>query len=202
MEKSTVSKVKHNYNELTKLLTELTHLNNINGLLEWDQNVMLPSGSTDSRSKQLEALAGVLHEKRTSKELETLINSLVNEDLKELNEYDRAVVRDAKRNFDRTIKIPKSLAQEEARLQGQGLEIWVNARKENNFSKFAPIIKRWIELLKEKSHYIDPKADPYDVCIDNFERGTTSTRIKEIFEEIKQPLVKLIADIKNQTNTG
>ncbi len=77
-------------------LAEINHLESIRGLLEWDQvwifisitiilsanwhntnqQVMMPAGADALRGKQNAVIAGVVHDKKISKELQTLIEEL------------------------------------------------------------------------------------------------------------------------------
>jgi Zn-dependent M32 family carboxypeptidase len=45
-------------------------------LVGWDEMVLMKSGSSEARNQQKAALAAVIYEKETSKELEDLLQSL------------------------------------------------------------------------------------------------------------------------------
>ena len=53
------------WSSLTQRLEELQHLGGILGLLEWDQQTMMPSGSASLRGAQLATLSALHHEKLT-----------------------------------------------------------------------------------------------------------------------------------------
>jgi Zn-dependent M32 family carboxypeptidase len=42
---------------------------------------------------------------------------------------------------------------------------------------------------------MDPTSDPYDVCIDTFERGMRADVIRPLFAAVKPVLVEMIAKI-------
>jgi carboxypeptidase Taq len=65
------------------------------------------------------------------------------------------------------------------------LQAWVEARKASDFSIFAPYLQQWVDLNKQKAKHIDPTADPYDVLLDDYEKGMTSKRLDEIFDEVR-----------------
>jgi Zn-dependent M32 family carboxypeptidase len=55
---------------------------------------MMPPKGNDARGKQMAALAGILHEKKTNSHLGQLIQHLlVNDTSNTLNEWEQAVVR-------------------------------------------------------------------------------------------------------------
>jgi len=52
-----------------------------------------------------------------------------------------------------------------------------------------------VSLLKEIAHHIDPNKPVYDVLLEDYERGFTTSQIDKIFQELKdglQPLLKKI----------
>jgi Zn-dependent M32 family carboxypeptidase len=60
----------------------------------------------------------------------------------------------------------------------------VSARKESDFSKFAPFLQQWVDVNKQKAAAIDPSAPAYNVLLDDYEKGMTSARLDEIFAEV------------------
>ena len=63
---------------------------------------------------------------------------------------------------------------------------WVKARDEADFSQFAPVLQEWVDLLKKYATAIDSSRPIYDVLLDDFEKGMTSSRLDEIFTEVTQ----------------
>ena len=57
------------YTQLKAELSEIAALGGIEGLLSWDQAAMLPPGAQELRAKQMAALAGVIHARKTATEL-------------------------------------------------------------------------------------------------------------------------------------
>lgn len=64
------------------------------------------------------------------------------------------------------------------------LQKWVKARDEADFSQFAPVLQEWVDLLKKYARAIDSSRPIYDVLLDDFEKGMTSSRLDEIFTEV------------------
>ena len=89
------------YTKLKVKLKEIECLNGIRGLVGWDEMVLMKSGSSDARNQQKAVLAAVIYEKETSPELGDLIESLESQcDNNVENNYDRAVIREAKRDYN------------------------------------------------------------------------------------------------------
>jgi carboxypeptidase Taq len=179
------------YQELIVKLEERSRLEGIMGIMHWDQEVIMPSGATDARSKQMATLAGVIHEKSIDPEFGNLINKIK---IKEFTDIEQCNVNEAKRIFELETKIPKVLVQEMAELSSRGHQIWAKAREENNL----------IALKKKWASYAFPDLDPYDANIDLYERGMRMERITPIFEQLKEkliPLIKAIGNSKNEIDT-
>ncbi len=184
------------YQKLTSRLEELTSLNGIAGILHWDQEVIMPPGGVEFRAKQMSTLAGILHEKSTDPEIGDWLCDIEARATNEFDCYQAANIREARRDYEREIKVPKKLAQEMAELSATGRQIWVKARQENRFIDFAPSIKRWIDLRKEWAFYVDPDKSAYDTNIDVYERGGSTAKFEDIFEKVKKELIPLVREIQ------
>ena len=92
--------------KLTDRFTELMRLNYISTLLEWDARTNLPKseGAAKGRSEQIALIAAISHKKLISSKTAELIKKAENE--KNLNLIDSALLREAKRKYDKAIKIP------------------------------------------------------------------------------------------------
>ena len=186
------------YTELVAKLTEIEKLIGVKLLLGWDEKVMLSPGSSAARNDQKSAISGVIYEKQTSPILYQIISDLLKDDLSVLpSDYERAIVRDAYRDYELNSRKSKSIAMREAEVEGRGYQIWAEARAENNFNKFAPVLQEIIKLKMEIGSITHPHLSPYDANIDMFERGMSTKRLNEIFNTVEKELVPLIKSIGN-----
>ena len=188
------------YRQLTERLEEISRLGGVMGTMHWDQEVIMPSGSAEARAKQMAALAGVLHEKSTDPQLGEWLETLHAEGPANFDAHQWCNIREAKHDYDLETRVPKKLVQELAELSSRGHPIWAKAREDNNFSDFAPTLKRFVTLKTEWAKCVFPDLAPYDANIDNFERGTTMAEITPIFDALKARLVPLIQKIKDRNN--
>jgi len=185
------------YQDLADKLRDVAALEGAAGLLSWDEMVMMPPEAAAVRGKQKAALAGVLHEQSTSPDLGKLIHALSAANKDEFNDYEKAVIELARRDFKRKSSITKDLAKEIAELESSAMQAWVEARKASDFSKFAPFLERWVSISRTKASMIDPSRPPYDVLMEEFEPGMTSARIDEIFAELKAGVVPLLEELRS-----
>ncbi|GAB4814416.1 hypothetical protein N2152v2_001462 [Parachlorella kessleri] len=192
--------VNETYEALAKKLKEVSALAGVQGLLGWDEMVMMPAGAAASRAAQKKALAGVLYDKQVDKEIGELLAKLQAANLEEagLDAFQQANIREAARDYKKVTAVTKDIAQKEAELESHGYQTWVKARQESDFSQFAPVLTEWIELRKEKARLIDPSREVYDVNLDDYEKGMTAARLDEIFSQVKAGLVPLLAEIRSR----
>eukprot|EP00171_Calliarthron_tuberculosum_P003187 IDg3187t1 len=115
------------YNALAALLREVSSLDAALGILGWDEQTMMPNGSSEARGRQKAAIAGVSHEKSTSAELGKAIAACEEVIDKLPNEYARANVRDARKSYDEKTKVSKTLAMEREEAETAGFSAWVTA---------------------------------------------------------------------------
>uniref|UniRef100_A0A7S1WYZ1 Carboxypeptidase n=1 Tax=Tetraselmis chuii TaxID=63592 RepID=A0A7S1WYZ1_9CHLO len=193
---STDGSLTQDYGDLCSRLKTIAHLEGVSGLLGWDELVMLPSGAAACRSSQKEALAGVIYEKKTEPEIGRLLEKLLPK-MEAMDPNSAAVVREAERDYKRLTAISKGMAEKMARLESEGYQSWVAARKSGDFSKFAPVLQEWVKLTRERCAIIDPSRPAYDVCLDDFEKGMTSDRLDTIFSTLRASLVPLIKDLRS-----
>ncbi|GIM05840.1 hypothetical protein Vretimale_10263 [Volvox reticuliferus] len=186
------------YEALCERLKEISTIHGINGLLDWDEMVMMPPGAAGSRGTQKAVLAGVLYDKETDPQLGALLDVLKAAPADSLDAVQAAVVRDAAREYVKRTALPKDLAQRIAKLKTEAYAAWVKAKTESDFSVFAPLLKQWIEISKEKARLIDPTKPVYDVLLDDYEKGATSARLDQVFTQVREGLVPLIAEIKSR----
>lgn len=186
------------FNEFKKKLIEIRRLQSTAALLHWDQQVYMPPGGADERSKTIAALVGLIHQKFISKEFERNL-LILKKKQSVLNSKQKAVVREVWRDFSREKKIPQKFVEELAQATSIGHNIWKEARKKSDFNLFAPQLKKIIRLKRREAEYVGYKNSPYDALLDVYEPGVTSEEISITFFELRAFLVSFIKKIKNSS---
>jgi carboxypeptidase Taq len=161
--------------------------------LEWDQQVMMPPRGLEQRAQQLSALASVVHGLQADPGFGELIARLEAAD--GLPEEVRADVREARRAFDRAVKIPGRLVRERAEACALAQAAWVEARTASDFSHFRPHLERVVALTREQAEAIGT-ANRYDALLDDYEPGMTEARLGAIFLDLKGRLLPLLDAVR------
>lgn len=176
------------YQSLNEKLKRIHLLESISGLLEWDEQVNLPPDSHGLRQDQSAALASLTHQIEVDPEIGTLLATL--ESLP-LDDDQKAVTREARRDFDRVSHIPQDWVERHARLSSEAFHAWAAARKANDFAAFAPYLQKHIDMAKERAGYLGWEDRPYDLMIDFHDPGIDAATIEKLFSELKAELVPL-----------
>src|SRR5437762_5001757 len=74
--------------------------------------------------------------------------------------------------------------------------VWVEARKNNDFASFLPVLRKNLDLRKQYIECFEVKDEPYDIVLDDYERDMTTKQVRRIFDYLKEhqaPLVKEVA---------
>lgn len=187
------------YNELIERIADAATLASSAAVLGWDQQVMMPPGGLEYRSRQLAQLAKLSHELATDPRLADLLAECeADDDLTADPASVTAVnIREIRHDYDRKTKLPAKLVEEEARLASMGEYIWAEARKESNFSRFRPILAQVIDLLRRKAECYGwaEGGEPWDALAEDYEPGCTAANVEKVFVPLRQRLKALLDDL-------
>jgi carboxypeptidase Taq len=184
--------------QLEQRLGKITDLERISRILSWDQQTMMPPAGSDHRADHLATLRRITHELLIADETGRLLDDLRRlEESLEPNSDDAALIRVARRDYEKAVRVPTDLRAEMTHAAAQARPVWVKARAESNFQLFLPALERNVELRRRYVACFDGVAEPYDILLDDFEPDTTTAEVREIFSELKAELVPLIAELRD-----
>ena len=166
-------------------------------VLAWDQRTYLPKKGKDHRTEQMVLLTRMLHARSTDEKIGENLNIVEGSEMVADPLCPAAVnVREWRRDYDKSTKIPKRLAVDLARATSLGESIWERARPENDWSALAPSIAGIVDLVVEQADAIGYAQEPYDALIDEYEPGETASSLEKIFGELKPALVSLLGSVR------
>jgi len=157
--------------------------------LEWDQQVLMPPRGAGQRAQQLAALASVIHARATDPAYAELIAGLEAEP--DQDEWVRADLREARRSYERAVKVPAALVQAHAQACSLAQAAWEQAMPASDFPAFAPHLERVVALTRELAEAAGG-ANPYDALLDDYEPGMTEPQLRAIFTDLKGRLLPLL----------
>jgi len=180
------------YDELVRRVREETLLTTIEALLEWDEETYMPPGGVENRSEQLAMVAGLLHDRGTDPRLGELLDALEGSDLLADPDAPPAVnVRALRREYDRFVRLPRSLVEEVARTTALAQKAWASARGAADFERFRPSLERIVALKRSEAECVGYADEPYDALLEDYEPGLRSDVLARLFEALRRELVPL-----------
>lgn len=183
--------------ELVQRLHEISDLEAIAALADWDQQTAIPAGANEVRGYQMATLQGLLHERWTASRLGELLKELGDtvEDIS-FTDADRGLVRWTQHTYDRATKLPRDLVEEIERVRSSSFEAWIKARANNDFASFAPWLQRTVQFQREVAERIGYRETRYDALLDASEPGITVAQIERLFTPIREVSTRLLQRIQ------
>lgn len=185
--------MKEMISDLKNRLNRITDLGHACAILDWDQETYIPPAAHESRAHQLATLRSIAHEESTADELGSLIAKLSSSDT--LSTDEAALVRVAKRDYDRATKLSTDFVARLATAEAISKDAWRRAREQNDYAAFAPHLSELVNLNIEKAEALGYKEQLYDALLDQFEEGLLTSTVQTVFGELRDNLVPIVSAI-------
>jgi carboxypeptidase Taq len=183
------------YREFLGRVKEFSTLEQAAGILGWDERTFMQPGSAPDRARQNAAMAGILHERMTAKEMGRLIRSLKKQ---ELSADGTVILREVERKWRLASVVPGDLVKEISRTQSMATNAWAKARAESQFEQLEPLLEKTIGLKFKLAEHVGYEDRPYDALLDEYEPNARSREVDAVFSRLKKKLVPIAARILNE----
>ena len=200
---------KGSYEQLRALSKDSALMISTQALLDWDQETYMPSGAIDFRSQQSALLSGQIHKLKVSSKFTRLLSQLIDfasGDFLDptLTESQQTAVKEWRRVYLQDVKLPTAFVKTFATTCSQAVHSWAEAKKNNNFSLFAPHLQKIVTLCQKKAALLGYHDHPYDALLDLHEAGMTVKELTPLFERLKIALTSLLKTlaVKTQPSTS
>ncbi len=188
------------YHELCQRAREISLLQSIENLLEWDENVLLPPAGVDYRAEQMTYLAGQIHRQSTDAKFGELLDQLAESPLAaEPASAAGCVIRQLKKRYDRETKLPQRLVEELAKLKSVAQSAWAQARRNSHFPTFQPYLEQMVALKREEAAAVGFAEVAYDALLDDFEPDELTSQVAGVLAGLRDDLVPLVQRIANSS---
>ena len=153
-----------------------------------EQETKMPKGAAEQRGEEMAALEAVLHARKTDPRVGDWLGTA-----EATCEVAEAQLREVRRAFERTSKVPAELASEIARVTSVAQGIWAEARAGEDVGSFLPVLDNVVRLRREEASALAGDEVLYDALLDDYEPGTTGAEIAALFDRMRPRLVDLRA---------
>lgn len=185
--------------ELKIRLREVEDLNNVTALLNWDQSTYMPPGGAAARGRQMALVSRLAHEKFTDPEIGHLLDELQPyADSQDPDSDDAALVRVARRNYDKSVRVPAQLLAEFSEHSSMSYQTWAAARPANDFEKVRPMLEKTLDISRRLADCFPGYDHIADPLIDFADEGMKAESIRNLFAELRSELVPLLNSVLEQ----
>jgi carboxypeptidase Taq len=182
------------YAELTELFERYHHLKSAADVLEWDAAVLMPPGAADLRGGQLAAVRVAAHDLLASNRTKDLLEAV---DEASLDEWQRANLALMRRAHLHASALPHALVEARTKASTACEIAWRGARRDADFARLAPLLDEVVRITRDVAQ---AKADvlgvsPYEALMDEYEPGTRTVDLDELFATLGAELPGLVGAI-------
>lgn len=168
-------------------------------LLSWDQQVMLPAAAHAGRAAQIGELTAILHRRATDPRIGEWLGICEHAELSaDTAGPEAANIREWRRDYDLSVKIPEELAVALARAASAGQRAWEMARQDNDFAAFAPHLAELLALSRRKAEAIGYADEPYDALLDGFEPGEKTATLLPLLTELCEASREILEAVRDR----
>nr|WP_188528774.1 carboxypeptidase M32 [Paenibacillus abyssi] len=166
------------------------------GVLYWDLRTGAPRKGMESRSEAIGILSSEMFRLTTSDEMGELLDRLGERSVSDnLDEISRKLVKESKKEYDRSKKIPPKLNQEYVVLTSQAESYWEEAKENNDFAGFQPYLEKIIDYTQQFIDLWGVQGTRYDTLLDSYEPDMTTEQLDQVFGGLREKLVPLASAI-------
>ncbi|HLO70202.1 MAG TPA: carboxypeptidase M32 [Flavipsychrobacter sp.] len=179
------------YKETTQKAADL---NNASAVLGWDQEVYMPAKGFEVRGRQLATLASLAHEMLTSEAYGNQLQELAGRG--DLADDEKRNVELSLEDYNKNKKLSAAFVEAITQQTSASYNAWIQSRKENKFSIYAPELDKMIQLKKQQASMYGYESNPYNALLDEYEKGASVALLDRVFGDVKQQLPVLLDKIK------
>lgn len=169
-------------------------------MLSWDNSTAAPKGAIENTAKAMGILSVESYNTIINDDVKALLEELSKEEEQEkLTAYEKAIVKQMKKEFRDLEVIPADEYQAYNMLLAKAAPVWEEAKNTNNYEIFAPVLEEVILYTKKFASYKQKEGQKlYDVMLNDFEEGFTMEILDEFFGKLREALVPMIQKIREK----
>ena len=189
--------------QLRSRLAEISDLNHVSSLVGWDQQTYMPPGGSAARAEQSATLQKIVHQMFIADETGRLLDAAAREVNGSDPDSDEVrLISVTRRDYEKSRKVPAELVAEIARVTGQAVDVWAEARAASDWKPFSPYLTRIIDLQRQLADALGYTDRMYDALLDKFEPEMKTAQVQSVFDAIKPDLIGLVKAIAAKGRCG
>ncbi len=189
MEKKNVT-----FQELVPYLDKYMAYHTAINIIDWDANTAAPEEAMEYTAKAV----GILSQERFTSLINPQVKAIMeNLDENSLNSTEQAVLKRLKKEFEKSESVPANEMREFTELTSRATNVWQKAKKEQDFSLYAPYLEKVIAYKKKIGGYSRKDSGKlYDVLLDGYEESFHIEDLDRFFGKLKSEIIPLLRKIE------
>lgn len=184
------------WDSFAALLSKISSYQEAVALMAWDLRTGAPRKGAAPRSETIGLLSTEAFKLQTSAEMGGYLSQLLEEDaFKQLSDTQQRIVKDAKEEYDRSVKIPEEKYKEYVELTANTETLWEDFKESGDFAGFEPYLTKIVAKLQEFIDYWGVKDTRYDTLLHMYEPGLTVEKVDQVFGQLRDRLVPVVTAI-------
>ena len=185
----TTSTASDTYTQLREHMQETALLESAAHLLGWDERTKLPKKAGPHRAEQMTYLAGLVHQRHTDPRVGEWLDELATDAMaKDPHSDTGATIRQLRWSYDRNRRLPEQLVKELTRTSVLGQQAWAEARQNDDFDSFAPLLEKTIRLKREQADALGYEECRYDALLEDYEPYATTSEVTGVLDVDGRPM--------------
>lgn len=184
------------YDDFQAHIAELSDLLNTISILKWDARTQMPPGGAQTRGAQLATLSKLAQahfiSDKTARLLDAAEREVAGDDP---DSYRLRAVQQTRQYYDIIGRLPLDLVGEKAALEPVSEGVWAEAKRDNDFKRFAPYLKQQVALARRQAEAIGYADHPFDALVFEYEPSVNAQSLQALFGELKAGLLPLLREI-------
>lgn len=176
-------------------LKEIALLEENLALINWDQLTGMPAAAGEFRAELMNYVSSNYFALLTGEQTAELVAYFTANEAK-LSAFGQLVFARVKEDFERDRKIPAADMAAFQKTTTEAQDAWMKARSANDYQLYAPYLAKIIGFKRDfVAKWRTDEATPYDVLLNQYEKGLTVAQLDETFAKVKAGVLALRARI-------
>jgi carboxypeptidase Taq len=182
------------YDELSTTWSRMHRLGHLQSIAGWDQAANMPPKGVEARAAAMAEMAALLHRMRTDAKLP---EQLARAEQEPLSDFQRANLREIRRQWHASNALPESLVQRRQLASARCEHAWRKQRPANDWAGFLGNFREVLALAREEAALLSAQSglSKYDAMMERFEPGMRSAQLDRVFGDLRQWLPGLIGQV-------
>jgi carboxypeptidase Taq len=184
------------YDNLMRHLRTMALVESTLEMLAWDELTLIPDAATEHRGGQLAWLAGRHHQLAIDPRIGEWLAAVEGSPMvADPHSPATANVREARRQHERLLRLPRSLVEELARVTAAAQHEWKLARAASDFQHFEPWLAAVVTLKREQALCLADGKPLFDPLLAEYEPGLTAADVSAMFAVLGRELTALVPEV-------